>query len=94
MEIAPTGQWRAQLPHSTPSVSGTQLALTQTACPIWTDDLSATDMGRMAPVGHTSEHRVHSGRQYPRSYDDSGCMSVARSVDGRNTSLGQAETQS
>ena len=31
------------------------------------DDLSSTMIGRIAPVGHTSEQRVHSGRQYPRS---------------------------
>ena len=29
---APVGQWRAQLPHSTPSVLTTQLAAIQTAC--------------------------------------------------------------
>mgnify|MGYP003371818556 CR=1 FL=1 len=32
--MAPAGQWRAQLPHSTPSVSGTQFSRTQTAWPI------------------------------------------------------------
>lgn len=39
--MAPVGQWRAQLPHCTPSVSGMQFFFTHTACPIWTDDLSA-----------------------------------------------------
>ena len=61
--IAPVGQCRAQLPHSTPSVSGTQLAFTHTACPIWVADLSGTVIGFIAPVGQTSEQRVHSGRQ-------------------------------
>lgn len=60
---APVGQWRAQLPHSTPSVLTTQLAAIQTAWPICTDDLSSLVIGRMAPVGQTSEHFVHSGRQ-------------------------------
>ena len=32
--IAPTGQWRAQFPHSTPSVSGMQFFLIHTAWPI------------------------------------------------------------
>src|SRR3712207_4000771 len=48
----------------------------------------------MAPVGHTSEQRVHSGRQKPRSYDMVGCMNFSGSVLGRNTSLGHAATQS
>ena len=61
--IAPAGQWRAQLPHSTPSVSGTQFSITHTACPICIDDFSALFMGSMAPAGQTSEHAVHSGRQ-------------------------------
>jgi len=32
--IAPTGQWRAQFPHDTPSVTGKQFAFTHTAWPI------------------------------------------------------------
>ena len=32
--MAPVGQWRAQLPHCTPSVSGMQFFFTHTACPI------------------------------------------------------------
>lgn len=32
--MAPAGQCRAQLPHSTPSVSGTQFSLIHTAWPI------------------------------------------------------------
>ena len=32
--MAPVGQWRAQLPHSIPSVKGTQFSLIHTACPI------------------------------------------------------------
>ena len=63
ISIAFVGQWREQLPHSTPSVIGTQLAFTHTAWPIWTDDLSSFVIGRIAPAGHTSEHFVHSGRQ-------------------------------
>ena len=61
--IAPVGQWRAQLPHATPSVRGTQFSRTQTAWPIWMADLSATVIGSIAPAGHTSEHLTHSGRQ-------------------------------
>ena len=63
ISIAPAGQWRAQLPHSTPSVSGTQFFLIHTAWPVCMADLSAGVISLMAPVGHTSEHRVHSGRQ-------------------------------
>lgn len=62
-----------------------QFFFTHTAWPICMLDFSATVMGRMAPVGHTSEHLVHSGRQYPRSYDISGCMKVIRLPDGRKT---------
>ena len=58
------------------------------------DDFSATVMGRMAPAGHTSEQRVHSGRQYPSSYDISGCISVSKFVEGRSTLLGHSDTQS
>ncbi len=48
IKIAPAGQCLAQLPHSTPSVTGTQFSFTQTACPICIDDLSATEIGSMA----------------------------------------------
>jgi hypothetical protein len=41
-----------------------------------------------------SEHLVHSGRQYPLSYDISGCMRVMIDVDGLNTWLGHTLTQS
>jgi hypothetical protein len=41
-----------------------------------------------------SEHLVHSGRQYPLSYDISGCIKVIRDVDGLRTWLGQTLTQS
>lgn len=82
------------MPHSTPSVRGMQLAFIHTAWPICVADFSARVIGRMAPVGHTSEHLVHSGRQYPRSYDISGCISFVRSVDGRSTPLGHTDTQS
>ena len=92
--IAPTGQCRAQLPHSTPSVSGMQLAFTHTACPICIDDFSARLIFTIAPAGHTSEQRVHSGRQYPLSYEDRGCMSVSRLAEGLRTLLGHAATHS
>ena len=94
INIAPAGQWRAQLPQSTPSVRGTQFSFIQTARPIWMADLSAFVIGRMAPAGQTSAQRVHSKRQYPRSYDISGCINVIRLVEGRSTWLGQTETQS
>ena len=87
--MAPVGQWRAQLPHSTPSVRGTQLAFTHTAWPICMLDFSAKEVRWIASVGQTSAHFAHSGRQYPRSYDISGCMKVIRLPDGRNTWLGQ-----
>ena len=46
----------------------------------------------MAPVGHTCEQSLHSGRQYPRSYDIPGCIRFIRLVEGRNTWLEQADT--
>ena len=94
IRMAPEGQWRAQLPHSTPSVFTMQFSAWNTAWPICTEDLSGTVMGRIAPVGHTSEHRTHSGRQYPRSYDISGCIHVPKAEEGRNTPFGHADTQS
>ena len=63
MWIAPTGQWRAQLPHETPSVRTTQFSGIHTEWPIWIEDFSARSVRRMAPVGQTSAHFVHSGRQ-------------------------------
>ena len=60
---APVGQWRAQLPQFTPSVIETQFFVINTAWPICVDDLSSRVIGRIAPVGQTSEHFVHSGRQ-------------------------------
>ena len=63
MVMAFTGQWRAQLPHSCLSVSGIHKSFTHTAWPIWMEDFSALSIFRMAPAGHTSEQRVHSGRQ-------------------------------
>ena len=61
--MAPVGQWRAQLSHCTSSRSVTQFSRIQTAWPICVADFSARVMGRMAPVGQTDEHSVHSGRQ-------------------------------
>jgi hypothetical protein len=65
-----------------------------TACPIWIDDFSSIVIGLIAPAGHTCEQFVHSGRQYPRSYDISGCIKVSRAVDGLRTLFGQADMQS
>ncbi len=48
----------------------------------------------MAPVGHTSLQRVHSGRQKPRSNDISGCIIVSSLSEGRSTLLGHSLTQS
>ena len=83
--IAPAGQWRAQLLQLTPSVLTSQFSAIHTAWPIWIYDFPARSVRRMAPVGHTSAHFVHSGRQYPRSNDISGCMRVISLPDGRNT---------
>ena len=58
------------------------------------DDFSALSIFRIAPAGQTSEHFVHSGRQYPRSYDSVGCMNVSSDWEGRKTSFGHAETHS
>lgn len=49
-------------------------------------------MRLIAPLGHTSEHLVHSGRQYPCSNDISGCIKLPSSFEGLKTWLGQAET--
>ena len=65
--MAPVGQWRAQLPQASPFASGTQFCGTHTAWPICTEDFSAAVTRRIAPVGQTSDQRVHSGRQWPRS---------------------------
>jgi hypothetical protein len=92
--IAPVGQWRAQLSQLSPLEIGIQFFLIHTACPIWVELFSALSIGLIAPVGQTSPHLVHSGLQYPLSKERVGCISVERSVDGRNTSLGHAETQS
>lgn len=61
---------------------------------MWIADFSATVIGCIAPAGQTCEHLLHSGRQYPRSYDISGCISLVKSVDGRSTPLGHADTHS
>jgi len=92
--IAPAGQWRAQLPHFTSSVFTTQASRLMTAWPIWIDDFSSLVIGLMAPAGQMSEHLVHSGRQYPLSYDISGIMRVMSDVEGRRTWLGHTLTQS
>lgn len=94
INIAPTGQWRAQFPHSCPSVSGMQFLRTHTAWPICIADFSATVIGFIALAGHTWVHLLHSGRQYPRSYDISGCISLIKSVEGRKTPLGHTDTHS
>ena len=90
--IAPVGQWRAQFPQFTPSVMETQFFMINTAWPTWVEDFCSRVIGRMAPVGHTSEHFVHSGRQYPRSYDISGCISRSSLVEGESTPFGHADT--
>ena len=61
--MAPVGQWRAQFPQLTPSLTGRQFFFIHTARPILVDDFSSRVMGFMASVGHTSAQRVHSGRQ-------------------------------
>ena len=94
MLIAFAGQCLAQLPQSTSSALATQRLRLTTACPIWIEDFSSALIGLMAPAGHTSAHIVHSGRQYPFSYDISGCISVAKDDDGRSTLFGHALTQS
>ena len=48
----------------------------------------------MAPAGQTHEHRVHSGRQKPRSKFISGCINRSGSLDGRSTPLGHFDMQS
>ena len=92
--MAPDGQCLAQLPQLTPSVFTTQLSRFTTACPIWIDDFSSLVIGRIAPAGQMSEHLVHSGRQYPLSYDISGCISVRSDVEGLRTWFGHTLTQS
>ena len=92
--MAPAGHLRAQSPHGLPSLTGTQRLRVHTACPTCMAVRSSTVTGCMADVGHTSEHRVHSGRQYPRSKLTSGCMKWSRLLLGRSTSLGHALMQS
>ena len=85
ISIAPTGQCLSQFPHSTPSVTATQFFFIHTACPICVDDFKSKLMGFMAPVGQTVEHLLHSGLQYPLSYDITGCISVTNPPEGRST---------
>ncbi len=92
--MAWVGQCLAQLPQVTLSFSTTQFFFIHTAWPICRDDLSALSIFRMAPVGHTSEHMVHSGRQKPRLKSRYGCMKWCKSVEGFNTSLGHCDTHS
>lgn len=92
--MAPAGQCLAQLPQLTSSVFTTHRLRSTTACPICTDDFSSRFMAIMAPAGQTSEHFVHSGLQYPLSYDISGCMRVASDAEGLRTLLGHALTHS
>ena len=82
------------MPQVTPSRLTMQFSWISTACPIWIAVLSAFVIGRIAPVGQTSEHLTHSGRQYPRSYDTSGCINVCRFSEGRSTWFVQTDTQS
>ena len=63
MVMAAVGQCRAQLPQALPSVIGMQFFFIHTAWPICILDLSSTLMGLIAPAGHASLQRVHSGRQ-------------------------------
>ena len=93
MVMAPVGQRLAQLPHLVP-FSATQRFLFMRAVPMWYCVFSSREIFMIAPEGHTSEQRVHSGRHQPFSYPMRGCMRCSRSVEGLNTLLGQADTQS
>jgi hypothetical protein len=57
------GQCLAQFPQLTLSVFTIQRSWFTTASPIWIDDFSTLFTLQIAPVGQTSEQRVHSGRQ-------------------------------
>ena len=93
MLMAPAGQWRAQLPQCLPSFIR-QFSRMTLAVPIFVLLFSARSRSRMASVGHTSEQRLHSGRQYPCSYPISGCMKWFNSVDGLNTPFGHCAMHS
>lgn len=92
--IAPAGQWREQFPQSTSSVLTMQFSLIHTACPVCMEDFSSLSIPVMAPAGHTSEHFVHSGRQYPFLKLISGCMSLMRLSEGTSTLFGHTDTHS
>ena len=94
MIIAPEGQCLAQFPQLTPSVFTTHKERSVTALPICMELFSSMLIGRMAPAGHTEEHSVHSGLQYPFSNPIWGIMKDESDEDGLSTPLGQLLTQS
>lgn len=51
--IAPTGQWREQLPHADVPLAETHKSRFTLAVPIWVMSFSSFAMGSMAPAGHT-----------------------------------------
>jgi hypothetical protein len=61
--IAAVGHLRAQRSQAALSALTTHKSPVHTAVPICVADFSAVVMARSAPVGQTSEHLTHSGRQ-------------------------------
>ena len=64
ISMAPAGQWRLQLPQLEPWAER-QMDRSTVAVPILVELLAGSSRTTMAPVGQTSEQRVHSGVQYP-----------------------------
>ena len=93
IRMAPAGQWRAQLPQLSP-LAVTQVHISTTAWPTCMALFSSRLIFNMAPAGHTSEQRVHSGRHQPLSKESSGCIRFSSEDEGRSTSLGHTLTQS
>jgi hypothetical protein len=78
--IAAVGHLREQRSQLSLLVFTMQKCGSQTATPICVADFSALVMRLIAPVGQTSEHFTHSGRQYPRSKDMCGFVLSERST--------------
>ncbi len=88
ISIADAGQWRAQFPQDVSPVAEIHIDVLTTARPTFVELLVARSIGFIAPDGHTEEHMLHSGRQYPLEKSMRGCMKVEKSVEVDRTLFG------
>ena len=92
--MAPAGQLRAHVVHSTFSLCRMQSCLFIVARPICIALLSATVKASIAPVGQMFEQAAQFGRQYPRSNEREGCNAPVPLSWDTKTWFGQFDTQS